>query len=149
MAELLVVGFSGRHPADEIVLEALKQNREGLRDLEDAVVVTRDHEGHLRVKPYCDILAATTGHKSQLWGEILTTLFESNDHQSLHKIGIDADTCERIEAMMGPDSSAIFLLVNQVEVVRLRQRLDEFGGQLLYVGLAHDDERQLVEAIRA
>ena len=51
--------------------------------------------------------------------------------------------------MMGADSSAIVLVVNQAEVPRLRQWLDEIAGQRLDVGLAHDDERQLVKGLRA
>ena len=70
MSQLVIVGFNGKYKADEVILDLLKKEQQHLRDLEDAVVITRNAQGKLRIKPYYDILSAIEGHKSQFWGPL-------------------------------------------------------------------------------
>ena len=48
MGNLVVIGFSGRHTAAELMADVMNHGEPALNDLEDAVVVTRNAEGHLR-----------------------------------------------------------------------------------------------------
>ena len=74
MIELLVIGFAEKYQADEVMLEILKEEQEKLVDLEDAVVVTKNTAGKIRVKPYYDLIAATRGTQSQFWGTRVLSL---------------------------------------------------------------------------
>ena len=62
MSQLLIAGFNEKYKADEVMLDLLKTEQQHLADLEDAVVVTKNSRGKIRVKPYYDLLAATQGY---------------------------------------------------------------------------------------
>ncbi len=70
------------------MLDLLKKEQQHLADLEDAVVVTKNSQGKIGVKPYYDLLAAVQGHRSQFWGSIVSSLLETSDPETLSKIGL-------------------------------------------------------------
>ncbi len=147
MSELLVIGFDEKHKADEVMLEILKEEQENLVDLEDAVVVTKNAAGKIRVKPYYDLLAATRGTQSQFWGTLITSLFEDSDGEVLAKIGINQQSCESIEQMMQPNSSAIFVLLKSIDLAEATARIQQYQGKILHYNLPSASEAELLQAI--
>lgn len=131
MSELLVIGFDEKHKADEVMLEVLKEEQEHMVDLEDAVVVTKNAAGKIRVKPYYDLLAATRGTQSQFWGTLITNLLEDSDQETLAKIDINKQSCESIEQMMQPNSSAIFVLLKSIDFEQATARIEKYQGKIL------------------
>ena len=52
MSELVVVSFEGKFQAEDVLLRLLKLEQASLLDLDDAVVVTKNTAGKVRVKGY-------------------------------------------------------------------------------------------------
>ncbi|QEY31260.1 hypothetical protein EVJ50_02365 [Synechococcus sp. RSCCF101] len=147
MNQLVVVGFAGRHRADEVMLDALKANNDALAFLEDAVVVTRDRSGKLRIKPYADIIGAITGHRTRLWGELISTIHEKDDKTALGRVGINLTTCQAIDALMQPDSSLIYLLLSRADFSELQERVHDLGGRVILASLIDAEDRHVADLL--
>ncbi len=147
MSQLLVAGFNEKYKADEVMLDLLKKGQQHLDDLEDAVVVTKNAQGKIRVKPYYDLLAATQGNKSKFWGSIITTLFESSDQEALSKIGLNNQICLEIQEMMQPNSSIIIVLVEKINLEQATEELQKYQGKVLHTTLSFESEEELLKAL--
>ena len=147
MSQLLVAGFNKKYKADEVMLDLLKKEQQHLDDLEDAVVVTKNTQGKIRVKPYYDLLAAAQGNKSQFWGSIITTLFESSDQEALSKIGLNNQICSEIQEMMQPNSSIIIVLVENINLEQATVEIQKYQGKVLHTTLSFESEEELLKAL--
>jgi uncharacterized membrane protein len=133
MGELVVLGFEDKHKADEVLLALLKLQQEHLADLEDALVVTKNTEGKIRVKP-CHDLVKPGDLSNELWGGIISSVIF---HRSLQLIDdpsaspFDPTFLLKVEEMLQPNSSALFIEVTQADPEKLMSLLHETGGQLL------------------
>ena len=146
--ELIVVGFSEKYKADEVMLEILKSERKSLSELEDVVVVTKNSEGKIRVKPYFDLIAETRGRKSEFWGTFIHTLFEEDEKSSLENIGIDQQFCQKLDSNMPINSSAIFILVhNKLDPEEVITKINEYNGVLIRSSLIQENENQLYSSL--
>ncbi len=147
MSELLVVGFQEKYKADEVMLNIIKKEQHHLVALEDAVVLTKNAQGKVRVKPYYDILSATQGHKSQFWGSIVSTLLESSDQEALSKIGLDQKICSDLRQMLQPNSSAILVLLKKIDLEQALAGIQEYQGKILYATLNLEGEQELLQTL--
>ena len=147
MSQLLVVGFQEKYKADEVMLDVIKKEKQHLVDFEDAVVVTKNAQGKLRLKPYYDLLSATKGHKSQFWGSIVSTLLENPNQEALSKIGLSQQICSDLKEMMQPNSSIIMLLLKKVDPEKAIKEIEEHQGQVLHTTLTFESEEELHKAI--
>ncbi|PSF35005.1 hypothetical protein C7H19_17830 [Aphanothece hegewaldii CCALA 016] len=147
MSELIVVAFSKIHKADEVVLESLKQDKATLEGVEDAVVLTKDEAGKIRVKPYYDILADHREVKSEFWGTLISTLLTNFDNENYEKIGITREDVSKLQEMLEPDSSAIFVLRQKFNTESLIERIKKYEGKVLYLSLNQETDQELLNAI--
>lgn len=147
MSKLIVVGFNEKYKADEVMLDLLKQEQQHLADLEDAVVITKNLEGKIRVKPYYDLLAATQGHKAQFWGSIISTLLESSDQEALSKLGVNEEIRSEIKEMIKPNSSAILVLLKKINFEEAVAEIQKYQGKILHTNLTFDSEEALLKAL--
>ncbi len=108
--ELIVASFPKKYRADEVMLELLKAEEELLINLEDAVVVTENTGGKVRVKPYFDLIAESRGKKSEFLGTFIQNLFKADTQTALAKIGLDRAFCDQVKMSIPANSSAIFIL---------------------------------------
>lgn len=104
MSELIVVAFGGKHKADEVVLDALKQDDDVVEGVEDAVVITKDEAGKSRVKPYYDLLANQRGIKNEFWGSLISSLLTGSDSEVHERIGLTRRDVANLREMLEPDS---------------------------------------------
>lgn len=147
MSELIVVAFSNIHKADEVVLESLKQDKATLEGVEDAVVLTKDEEGKIHVKPYYDLLADHRGVKSDFLGTLILTLLTSFDNEIYEKIGLTRGDVFKLQEMLEPDSSAIFVLRQKFKTENLIERIKKYEGKVLYLFLNRETDQELLNAI--
>ena len=147
MSQLIVVGFNEKYKADEVMLDLLKKEQQHLSDLEDAVVITKNIQGKIRVKPYYDLLATTQGHKAQFWGSIISTLFESSDQEALSKLGINEEICSEIREMIEPNSSAIIVLLKKINFEEAMADIQKYQGKILHTNLPFDSEEAALKAL--
>ena len=147
MSKLLIAGFNEKYKADEVMLELLKEEQQNRADLEDAVVVTKNTQGKLRVKPYYDLLSSIKGHKSQFWGSIVSTLLDTSDQEALSKMGLDRQICSEIQEMMKPNSSIIIVLLKKVDLEQAIAEIQKEQGTILHTTLAFENEEELLKAL--
>ena len=144
MSQLLIVGFNEKYKADEVMLDLLKKEQQNLADLEDAVVLTKNAQEKVRVKPYYDLLSATKGNKSQFWGSIINTILESSNPEALSKIGLNEQICSELQEMMKPNTSAILALLKKVDLEQAIAEIQEYQGKILHTTLPFENEEELV-----
>ncbi len=149
MSELVVVGFEGKYKADEVLLELLKLEQGHLVDLEDALVVTKNAAGKIRVKPYHD-LVKPGDLSNELWGGIISSVVF---HRSLQLIDdptaspLDPSFLLKVEEMLQPDSSALFVLIKHAEPERVKTLLEETGGKLISASCSEQKATEVVASL--
>jgi len=147
MSELVVLGFEGKYKADEVLLKLLKLEHEHLADLEDALVVTKNAGGKIRVKP-CHDLVKPGDLSNELWGGIVSSVVF---HRSLQLIDdpsaspFDVTFLLKVEEILQPNSSALFILIKQADSEKMMALLRDVGGQLLRTSCSEQKAAEVVE----
>jgi uncharacterized membrane protein len=160
MGQLVAIAFPTQDRAQQVMRELAELQGEELIDLEDAVYVTKDERGRVRLHQG-EKLAAWGGVSGALWGMLFGVLFfvpllgtaigaglgaltgAAADY------GIDDDFMRRLAGEMKPGSSAVFVLLRRAEPDRVLPRLARFGGTVLHTSLAADAEERLRHALSA
>ncbi|QLE45365.1 DUF1269 domain-containing protein (plasmid) [Nostoc sp. C052] len=145
MSELVVVNFDEKYEADEVLLELLKLERENLADLKDAVVITKNAAGKIRVKPYHD-LVEPGDLSNELWGGIISAVFF---HRTLTiKEGtFDSSFLTEIEESLKPNSSSLFVLISSVNLEKIIAEFNRFGGKLIRTSFSQDKIENLQKTL--
>jgi uncharacterized membrane protein len=141
MSELVVVSFDDKYKADEVLLELLKLEHDYLIDLEDAVVITKNVQGKIKVKPYHDLV--NPGYLSnELWGGIISATFF---HRSLtiKDSVLDSSFVIEVEESLKPNSSSLFVLVNYPHPERIIAEFHRFEGKVIRTTLSQDQIENL------
>jgi uncharacterized membrane protein len=158
MSELIVVAYPDMHRAAEVMATLRRLQTEYLVDLEDAVYVTKDHDGKLKLHQALN-LAAAGAAEGTFWGVLIGLLFFNPLlggllgagvgalSSSASDYGIDDDFMRELGAHIAPDSSAIFILLRKMTADKVIPELSTFGGKLLRTSLSTDAEAQLQAAL--
>lgn len=141
MSELVVVSFDDKYKADEVLLELLKLEQEYLVDLEDAVVITKNAQGKIRVKPYHD-LVKPGDLSNELWGGIISATFF---HRSLtiKESVFDSSFLTEVEESLKPNSSSLFVLVKYANPEKIIAEFHRFQGKLMRTTVSPDQIEHL------
>ncbi len=146
MSELIVIVFDNKYEADEVMLSLLKLEKDYLIDLEDAVVLTKNLQSKVRIKPYYDLIA----HESlsnDFWGKLLTDLVIEPTPEKLAKLNIQPNFAEQVEENLKPNTSAMFMLVRNSEPDKVLAELQKFKGTILHSSLPPDAEKIVAETL--
>ncbi|MEH2190077.1 MAG: DUF1269 domain-containing protein [Nostoc sp.] len=145
MSELVVVNFDDKYKADEVLLELLKLERENLADLKDAVVITKNAAGKIRVKPYHD-LVEPGDLSNELWGGIISAVFF---HRTLTiKEGtFDSSFLTEVEESLKPNSSSLFVLISSANLEKIIAEFNRFGGKLIRTSFSQDKIEKLQKTL--
>ncbi|MBF2083167.1 DUF1269 domain-containing protein [Thermoleptolyngbya sp. C42_A2020_037] len=122
MSELIVVVFDQKLAADHALLDLLKREQSHLADFEDAVVVTKNAQGKIRVKAYHDLLEPVGELSNDLWGGILSAVVFHRSLAIAQEI-FNPDFLLRVEEALQPNSSALLVLVHAEAVDRVVEEL--------------------------
>lgn len=147
MSELIVFAFSKKNQADEVVLDALKQDGKVIEGLEDVVVLTKNKAGKIRVKPYYDLLPGHREIKSEFWGVFISTVLTGFDNEVHERLGITREDIVKLREMLEPDSSVIFVLRQKFKIEQLIDNLQKYQGKLLHLFLNQETERELLDVM--
>lgn len=167
MSELIVVGFDDIEAADRALLRLSKLRKEYLIDLDDAVVVTRDEAGEVRLKQSVNLatLGAASGLATGgLFGALIGLLFLNPLggfalggavgagvgalSGKLSDYGIDDDFIKSLGATIPSNSSALFILVRKVQPEKVLAEFSDMQGKVLRTSLSPEQERKLQEALQ-
>jgi uncharacterized membrane protein len=158
MSELIVVAYPDVHRAAEVMVTLRRLQAEYLVDLEDAVYVTKETDG--KVKLHQALNLTTTGAvEGTFWGVLIGLLFlnpllggllgagAGALTGSVSDYGINDDFIRELGGRLAPNSSAIFILLRKITADRVVPELGKFGGHILQTSLSQEAESKLQAAL--
>jgi uncharacterized membrane protein len=160
MSTLVVIGYNDLFQAEEVRLKLCKLQRDYLIDLEDAVVVTKDQAGKVKLHQAVN-LTATGALSGGFWGSLIGLIFlnpllglamgaaAGAASGALTDVGIDDQFMKDLAATMQPGSSALFVLARKATPDKVLEELQGSGGTILQTSLSHEDEAKLQAALSA
>lgn len=160
MSQLIAVSYPDPFKAQEVRLTLIKLQKEHLIDLEDAVVVTKDAAGKIKLNQAVNLTAAGAV-SGGFWGTLIGMIFLNPIFGAavgasfgaisgaLTDLGIDDQMMKDVAAKLSPNTSALFVLVRSVTADKVVPEIQKFGGTILQSSLSHDDEARLQAALAA
>jgi uncharacterized membrane protein len=160
MSNLVVVTFDDASTAFEVRAELAKMQKEYLIDMEDAVVVTKDGEGKIKLHQAVNLTAAGAVGGS-FWGMLIGFIFlnpllgmavgaaSGAISGAMADIGINDKTMKEMAESFKPGGSALFVLVRKSTPDKVLERLAPFAGKgkVIQTSLAKDREDALREVL--
>ena len=160
MSTLVVIGYNEIHKAEEVRLTLVKLQRDYLIDLEDAVAVTKDAKGKIKLHQTVDLTAAGAA-SGGFWGMLIGLVFlnpllglavgasAGAVSGALGDLGINDQFMKDLAATLTPNSSALFVLVRKSTPDKVLEEVKGTGGTVLKTSLSHEDEARLQAALTA
>ena len=139
MAELIVIGFEGKHRAAEVLNRLESMNASIKVDLKDAVGVYRTDDGRLRVdesvQPATKEGAAWGAILGGMLGAILVSPFTARWKEAT---GISDDFVKQVGGVVQPGQSAVFVLARDSDPKAVVEQFRGFGGTILRTTLPQE-----------
>ena len=160
MSTLVVIGYNEIHKAEEVRLTLVKLQRDYLIDLEDAVAVTKDAKGKIKLHQTVNLTAAGAAIGG-FWGMLIGLMFlnpllglavgasAGAVSGALVDLGINDHFMKDLAATLTPNSSALFVLVRKSTPDKVLEEVKGTGGTILKTSLSHEDETRLQAALSA
>jgi uncharacterized membrane protein len=158
MSDLIAVAYPDKETAETVRQTLAQLTTERVIELADAVVVTRDHEGkvklHQSVKP-----AAVGATGGALWGGLIGLLFlaplfgmavgaaAGGAAGALTDTGIDDSFMKQLGAKLVPGSAALIVLVTKSTPDKVVPEISQYGGEVIQTSLDNESEERLREAL--
>ena len=160
MSELIAIAYPDRETAEAVRLTLADLATERTVELEDAVVVTRDEEGKVKLhqtrRP-----AATGATGGAFWGGVIGLLFlapligmaigaaAGGAAGALTDVGIDDRFMTRLGASLAPGGAALIVLVRKVTPDKVLPHVQRYGGEVIQTSLDDETEARLRDALGA
>jgi uncharacterized membrane protein len=140
-SKLLVISFEDGLRAQEFLLAAAGLQQREVIQVHDAVVISRDADGHSHVRETTDVTPGQAGVGAGVWGLLLGTLFggpigglvvgaaSAGGGALLAKLmdtGVKDETIEQLRNTVPPGRTAVALLVSHISVADLQRELARF-----------------------
>ncbi len=157
-SNLVVITYPDEHRAAEVLATLQRMSAEYLIDLEDAVYVTKNQSGKLKLHQTTNLAGAGAAWGG-MWGLLIGLLFfvpvvglavgaaTGAFAGKLSDYGIDDNFAKQLSASMPPGSSAIFVLVRRSTPDKVVPEVARFGGTVLRTSLPSETEAKLQEAL--
>lgn len=158
MSQLIAIAYPDLFKAEEVRLTLSKLQKEYLLELEDAVVVTKDAQGKIKLNQAVN-LTAVGAISGGFWGSLIGMIFLSPllgaaigatsgaISGALTDAGIDDQLMKTLAAKMEPSTSALFVLIRKATPDKVVKEIEKFGGTILQSSLSHEDEARLQKAL--
>jgi uncharacterized membrane protein len=158
MSDLVVVLFKDQSTAFEMRAALAKMQKQYIIEMEDAVVVTKDEKGKVKLHQAMNLTVAGAA-SGGFWGMLLGLIFLNPLlgwaagtgmgalSGKLSDIGIDDKMMKELAESFTDGDSALFVLVRKATPDKVLEGLKEFAGKgkVLKTSLKQDSE----EALRA
>ncbi|HKP91521.1 MAG TPA: DUF1269 domain-containing protein [Thermoleophilaceae bacterium] len=158
MAELVAIGYDDETTAAAAADEVRSMSQDLVIEADAIAVISRDAEGRYHVTTSHHPVGAGASW-GMFWGLLFGILFFVPVFGmavgaglgalmgKVEKAGINAEFQERVRDMVGPGTSALFLVVESVAPDKAVDRLSRFGGTVLRSSLSKDAEHELQDAL--
>lgn len=160
MSTLVAVVFHDESTAFEMRGALAKMQSQYLLELDDAVVVTRDLKGRIKLHQAVSLTAAGAA-TGAFWGMLIGLLFfnpllglavgagAGALSGKLTDLGVDKTMAKQLGDELTPGSSALIVLLRKVTADRVLDGLKQFAGKgrVFQTSLSKDDEKSLREVL--
>ncbi len=160
MSDLIVIAFDDAQAAFDLRTRLYAMEKDYLIDMEDAVVVTRDDKGKVKLHQAMN-LTATGAVGGSFWGLLIGVLFlnpllgvavgagAGALSGALTDIGVDDKFMKDLGGTLKEGGGAVFVLVRKMTTDKVLDGLKDFTpkGTILRTSLSRDSEEALREAI--
>ena len=160
MSDLVITIFPDETTAFEMRAALAKMQKEYLIEMDDAVVVTRDAKGKVKLHQAMSLTAAGA-FSGGFWGMLVGLIFFNPllglavgsgvgaISGKLSDIGINDEMMKEIGESFTPGSSGLFILFRKVTADKVLERLKEFSGKgkVLRTSLRKEGEEELREVL--
>lgn len=166
MSDLVAIAYPDVNRAEQVLEELGRMRKAQLIDLDDAVYVTKDAQGKIKLHQAVNMVGTGAGYGALwggLWGLLLGALvlqpiagaaigagIGAGSGALAGKIsdyGIDDNFIKQLAQTLTPNSSAIFVLVRSVTPDKVIPEVSKFGGTVLQSSLSHEAEARLQQAL--
>lgn len=160
MSDLVVVVYPSEQKAEEVRQRLFELQKEYLIKIGDAVIATKNDNGHVKLNQLMNTTAAGAASGS-LWGLLIGAVFlmplvgvvlgaaSGALGGALTDYGINDKFMKELSESLQPGSAALFVLVQQVTGDKVLEELRGTGGTVLKTSLDHSKEQALREALAA
>ena len=158
MSDLIAIAYPDRYTAETVRETLTDLMAQRIIELEDAVVVTRDEEG--KVKLHQALRPAAKGAAGGLlWGGLVGLLFlapligmaiggaAGGAAGAFTDVGVDDKFMKKLGRSLAPGGAALILLVRKVTPDKVLPHVQRFGGEVIQTSLDEETEARLREAL--
>jgi uncharacterized membrane protein len=159
MSDLIAIAYPDRDTAETVRLTLTDLMTQRAIELEDAVVVTRDEDGKVKLhqvrRP-----AATGAAGGALWGGVIGLVFlapligiaigaaAGGAAGALTDVGIDDRFMKKLGRSLMPGGAALILLVRKMTPDKVLPDFQRYGGEVIQTSLDNETETRLREALQ-
>lgn len=174
MSELIVIGYEGRFRAPEVLNELRRRDWDWVSVLDKTVVVSRDGQGELRIQFGGNPSTTDWAARARVWRAFLSLALlvpiagvrrgdagnaagetGGGDLECLtpdlgwwtKTVGISAMFIRDVGSLIGPDDSALILLLPTSASGGPLRKLHDYGGTLLHTTLSPGQDAELKAAL--
>jgi len=160
MSTLIAIVFHDESTAFEMRAALAKMQGQYLLEMDDAVVVTRDVKGKIKLHQAVSLTAAGAA-TGAFWGMLIGLLFFNPVlglavgagagalSGKLTDLGVDNTMAKQLGDELTPGSSALIVLLRKVTADKVLDGLKQFAGKgrVFQTSLSKDDETSLREVL--
>jgi uncharacterized membrane protein len=160
MSDLIAIAYPDRQTAETVRRTLEQLTTERVIELADAVVVTREQDG--RVKLHQTVRPAAAGAAGgALWGGLIGLLFlvpllgaaigaaAGGAAGALTDVGINDEFMRKLGTELKPGTAALILLVTKSTPDKVLPQVRQYGGEVIQTSLDDESEARLREALEA
>ncbi len=160
MSDLIAVAYPDRATAETVRETLARLQREHVIELADAVVVSRDDKGKVKLHQAVNPAAAGAA-TGALWGGVIGLLFLSplfgmaigaaagGAGGAMTDFGVDNRFMKDLGEKLAPGGAALIVLVRKVTPDKVLPRIEEYGGEVIQTSLDEEAEDRLRDALEA
>jgi uncharacterized membrane protein len=157
MSNLVAIAYDHEATAKEVMASLGRLQTEHALELEDAVLVTRDADG--KVKLHQGSTAAAGAAGGALWGGLIGLLFlapllgmavgaaAGGAAGAMTDVGVDDNFMTELGSKLGEGNAAIIILVRRATPDKVLAEIGHFGGHVLQTSLSNEREAELQDAL--
>jgi uncharacterized membrane protein len=158
MSTLVAIAYPDENTASQVRATLAEAMKEHIIELEDAVVVTRDGDGKIKLHQAVNTTAAGAAGGA-LWGGLIGLLFlapllgmavgaaSGAAAGALSDAGVDDKFLKDLGAKLEPGNAALIVLVRKATPDKVLERIQPFGGHVLQTSLSSEQEARLADAL--
>ena len=154
MSTLIAIAYPDRDTAERVRGELVQATKEHLLRLEDAVVVTHEPDGKIKLHQAAS-MAGVGAAGGALWGGLIGLLFlaplvgmavgaaAGGVAGKVSDVGVNDNFMKELGAKLPPGGAALIALGQASASDKLLERVKPYGGEVIQTSLSDDEEAHL------